>query len=310
MKLVFMGTPAFADSVLRALIASRHDVAAVFTRADAEKGRGHKLVPPPVKVTATAHAIPVFQPKTLRDGEAERILREISPDCIVVAAYGRILPHEIITLPKHGCINLHGSLLPRLRGAAPIQRAIIDGEETTGITVMRMDDGLDTGDMMLKEGFAVGDMYFPDVLEKLSEIAGRLILTALDAVENGTATYEKQNDALATYADKISKEDHLLDTSLPADVLLRRIRALAPETYADLPCGRFKITRAELSPESYGGRPGAVAAICAKGDGWADVICGGGTSLRIKRLIPEGKGEQTAGDAARGRRLVPTEKEV
>lgn len=304
MKLVFMGTPEFADSALKTLIGSRHEVAAVFTRADAEKGRGHKLIPPPVKVTAEANSIPVFQPKTLRDGEAEEILRGIAPDCIVVAAYGRILPHGIITLPKYGCINLHGSLLPRLRGAAPIQRAIIDGEEVTGITVMRMDDGLDTGDMMLKEGFPIAGMYYPEVLEKLSETASRLIIKALDALEDGTAVFEKQDDALSTYADKILKEDHLLDLSLPAEAVLRRIYALAPEVLAELPTGRFKITRAELSPVNYGGKAGDIAALSAKGDGWADVVCGGGTALRILRLIPEGKGEQTAGDAARGRRLA------
>ena len=304
MKLVFMGTPEFADSALRTLISSRHEVAAVFTRADAEKGRGHRLVPPPVKVTAVENSIPVYQPNTLRDGEAERILREISPDCIVVAAYGRILPHEIITLPKYGCINLHGSLLPRLRGAAPIQRAILEGEKTTGITVMRMDDGLDTGDMILKEGFEIGETYYPEVLEKLSEISSRLIIKALDTIEDGTAVYEKQDDSLSTYADKITKEDYALDPSLPAGVLLRRIRALWPEAFITLPSGRFKITKAVVSPEKYGGTPGAVAALSAKGDGWADVVCGDGTALRVLKLIPEGKGEQTAGDAARGRRLA------
>ncbi len=304
MKLVFMGTPEFADSALKTLISSRHEVAAVFTRADAEKGRGHKLVPPPVKVTAAANSIPVYQPRTLRDGEAERILRGIGPDCVVVAAYGRILPHEIIALPKYGCVNLHGSLLPRLRGAAPIQRAIIDGEPETGVTVMRMDDGLDTGDMMLKEGFPIGNMYFPEVLDRMSEIASRLIIKALDMLEDGTARFLKQDGSKATYADKITDGDRILDFSLPGDALERRVRALAPDVWAALPCGRFKITKAAVSPERYAGKTGEIAALSPKGEGWADVVCGGGTALRILRLIPEGKGEQTAGDACRGRKLV------
>ena len=177
MKIVFMGTPEFAESSLAALLSSRHQVIGVFTQPDKPKGRGYKLVPPPVKELAMAHGIPVYQPQKMRDGEALSILQELQPDLIAVVAYGKILPKEILELPKYGCVNVHGSLLPKYRGAGPIQWSVINGEPVTGVTTMYMGEGLDTGDMILKKETPIGENEtYGELHDRLKEIGAQALL--------------------------------------------------------------------------------------------------------------------------------------
>ena len=187
MKIVFMGTPEFAESSLAALLSSRHQVVGVFTQPDKPKGRGYKLVPPPVKELAMAHSIPVYQPQKMRDGEALAILQQLQPDLIAVVAYGKILPKEILELPKYGCVNVHGSLLPKYRGAGPIQWSVIDGEPVTGVTTMYMGEGLDTGDMILKKETPIGENEtYGELHDRLKEIGAQALLETLDLIEEGT----------------------------------------------------------------------------------------------------------------------------
>ena len=199
MKILFMGTPDFALFSLRALCDAGENVVGVVTQTDKPKGRGYELCPPPVKVFAEERGIPVYQPKTLRGDEFAETLSQIDPEMIIVVAYGKILPENVINYPKYGCINVHGSLLPKYRGAAPMQRAIIDGEAVTGITTMYMDVGLDTGDMIMKREVEIGaDDNFEDIHDKLGECGAKLLLETVNAIRNGTATREKQNDAEMT----------------------------------------------------------------------------------------------------------------
>ncbi len=186
MKIVFMGTPEFAESSLAALLSSRHQVVGVFTQPDKPKGRGYQLVPPPVKELAMAHKLPVYQPQTLRDGEALAISRKLQPDLIAVVAYGKILPKEILELPQYGCVNVHGSLLPKYRGAGPIQWSVINGEPVTGVTTMYMGEGLDTGDMILKKETPIGENEtYGELHDRLKEIGAQALLETLDLIEEG-----------------------------------------------------------------------------------------------------------------------------
>lgn len=247
MKTVFMGTPDFAVPALRALI-SRHEVAAVFSQQDKPKGRGHRLVAPPVKECALAEGIPVYQPGTLRDGEALSILKEIRPEVVVVAAYGKILPQEILVLPPFGCINIHASLLPKYRGAAPVHRAVLNGDPVTGVTTMQMAEGIDTGDMLLQAQLPVTEEDTTVTLfEKLSELGARLLLDTLDGLKNGTVRPQPQDETLASYASMITKDMAPIDWSKPAEEIGRQIRGLQPWPVAfTLYRGQpMKITRAK-----------------------------------------------------------------
>lgn len=247
MKTVFMGTPDFAVLALRALM-SRHEVAAVFTQQDKPKGRGHQLVAPPVKQCALEEGIPVYQPGTLRDGSALSILEKIRPEVIVVAAYGKILPKEILTLPRFGCINIHASLLPKYRGAAPIHRAVLNGDPVTGVTTMQMAEGLDTGDMLLQAQLPVSEEDTTVTLfEKLSELGARLLLDTLDGIESGTVHPRPQDEDSATYASMITKDMAPIDWSRPAEEISRQVRGLQPWPVAStLYRGQpMKITRAK-----------------------------------------------------------------
>ena len=204
MKILFMGTPDFALFSLRALVDAGENVAAVVPQTDTPKGRGMTLSPPPVKVYATERGIPVYQPKTLKDGAFETELRAIDPDIIIVVAYGKILPKYVLDYPKYGCINIHGSLLPKYRGAAPMQRAIMEGETVTGVTSMYMAEGLDTGDMLLTEEVAIApDDNFEAVHDKLGAAGARVLLRTVDAAKRGDLHPIKQNDADSTYAAKL-----------------------------------------------------------------------------------------------------------
>ena len=215
MRVLFMGTPDFAVPTLKALCSSGYDVVGVITQPDKPKGRGHHLMPPPVKEYALERGLEVYQPLTLRGEEFASLLSSLDPEVIVVVAYGKILPVNVLEYPKYKCVNVHGSLLPEYRGAAPMQRAIIDGKSETGITTMLMAAGLDTGDMLLKETVAIGeDDNFEDIHDRLSVVGADLLIKTLEGLEDGSITPEKQDDSLSTYAAKIEKSDCELDFRL------------------------------------------------------------------------------------------------
>lgn len=282
MRIVFMGTPVFAQTALEALIAAGYEVCAVFTQPDKPKNRGKQVQMPPVKECALSHGIAVYQPQSLRRGEdapqALSTLRELSPECIVVAAYGQILPKEVLDLPKYGCINIHASLLPRYRGAAPIQRAIQNGETETGITTMYMAEGLDTGDMIMKSVTPITpEMTGSELHDILAAQGAQLIVQTLEALENGTAQRTPQQGE-SCYASMISKEELKLDFTKPAEVVHNFIRAMssAPCAYTTLDGKRLKVYGARLGAQAQGAAgtiadPARFAVVC--GDGRCVELC-------------------------------------
>ena len=227
LRVVFAGTPDFAASSLAAVLDSEHEVVAVYTQPDRPAGRGRKLTPSPVKQLAQAQALPVYQPVSLKDAEAQAELAALNADVMVVVAYGLLLPQAVLDTPRLGCINVHASLLPRWRGAAPIQRAIEAGDSASGVTIMQMDEGLDTGAMLMKESVAVDRLTAGDIHDRLSEIGGKLIVRALEGVATGTARPTAQSSDGATYASKIVPEDARLDWHEDAAHTERRVRAFA-----------------------------------------------------------------------------------
>ena len=249
MRVVFMGTPDFAVPVLEALTESKHEVVAVVTQPDKRKGRGKEMQYTPVKTAALNHGIEVYQPAKVKDEEFQNVLRDINADVIVVVAFGQILPPSIIHMPKYGCINVHASLLPKYRGAAPIQWAVIDGEKETGITTMQMDEGLDTGDMMLKEVVPVDEKETGGSLhDKLAACGGKIILETLQKVEDGTVTYTKQDDSKSNYAKMLDKNLGKIDFTKKAVEIERLIRGLNPwpSAYTKLNGKTLKIWDADV----------------------------------------------------------------
>ncbi len=304
-KILFMGTPDFAKVQLEALIGAGADVIGVVTQPDKPKGRKMVLTPPPVKVCAEEHNIPVYQPKTLRGDEFAAVLDELAPELIIVAAYGKILPENVINYPKLGCINVHGSLLPKYRGAAPIQRSIIDGERETGITIMYMDVGLDTGDMLSKVTVPI-EIFdnFETMHDKLADAGAKLLLETVEAMENGTAKREKQDDLKSTYAAKIENEDCVLDFDDEAINVHNRIRGLSPFPLAVVSHGdrALKIIRTELSDTVKEHKnPGEVIRLDASKN-IIEVACRVG-SVAITNLLPEGKNRMNASDFINGRKI-------
>lgn len=259
MRIVFMGTPEFAQASLQKLIETGHNIVGVFTQPDKPKGRGYKLVAPPVKELALEHNIPVYQPEKMKDGTALSILKELNPDLIAVVAYGRILPKDILELPKYGCINVHGSLLPKYRGAGPIQWSVIDGEPVTGVTTMYMGEGLDTGDMILKKETPIGENEtYGELHDRLKEIGAEALVETIALIEQGKAPREKQDDSLSSYAPMLDKKIAKIDFNKPAQQLHNLIRGLSPWPVAHTTVGGklLKVHRAVLS--SGKGEPGAV----------------------------------------------------
>lgn len=229
MRVIFMGTPDFAVPSLQKLLNRGDDVCAVYTQPDKPKGRGHKLMPPPVKELALKHNIPVYQPPTLRDEVACSQIAALAPDVIVVAAYGKLLPKAVLDTPKYGCINVHGSLLPKYRGAAPIQWAVINGDKTAGVTTMYMGEGMDTGDMLLKAETPVEpDETAGQLFDRLMVLGAELLGETLDRLENGTLERTPQNESEATHAPMLSKEMSKIDWSRPAHEIHNLIRGLNP----------------------------------------------------------------------------------
>ena len=310
MRIVFMGTPDFAKTALLAINEKYSgQVVGVVTRQDTPKNRGHVMTPPPVKVAALGAGIPVYQPANLKEENFREILEEMNPDIIVVAAYGRLLPPYVLEYPRLGCINIHASLLPKYRGAAPIQRAILAGEKEIGVTIMRMAEGLDTGDMYAKGAFDATEGNFEQIHDKLAALGAELVLETMEALENGTAVAEPQDDALSTYAAKIEKADRILDFGAKAEEVVNKIRAFSPVPGAEakLPSGIVKITAATLVDEVPTGEPGTVASLSAKGAGLL-IVNGTDARIRIERLIPQGKKEMSAGDFIRGRRITEADR--
>ncbi|MBQ9112852.1 MAG: methionyl-tRNA formyltransferase [Clostridia bacterium] len=303
MKILFMGTPDFALFSLRALAESEHSIVGVVTQPDKPRGRGYALTPPPVKVFATEKGFPVYQPNTLRGEEFETLLGELAPDVIVVVAYGKILPKNVLDYPRYGCINVHGSLLPEYRGAAPMQRAIIDGKKVTGITTMYMADGIDTGDMLLKDEVVIEENdNFEDIHDKLGACGAALIVKTLAGLEAGEIQRQPQDDALATHAAKITKEDCLIDWALDARRLHDLIRGLSPIplAFTHTADGKLlKVIKADIFKED--GACGQAGEVISVEDGIC-VACGKGC-LRLLKVLPEGKSRMDACDFVRGRKV-------
>ncbi len=303
MRILFMGTPDFALFTLRALCEAGEEIVGVVTQPDKPKGRGYALQPPPVKVYAEERGLPVYQPTTLKDGAFDDTLHALAPDVIVVVAYGKILPRSVLNYPKHGCINVHGSLLPAYRGAAPMQRAILEGCTETGVTTMQMAEGLDTGDMLLVRRIPIGENdNFETVHDALGVAGAEALLETLAAIRAGTLRATAQDEAGATYAAKITKEDCLLDFTVPAARVHDRVRALSPVplSFTHTPDGKLlKVIESRVGAARTHAAPGTVLSLgeCVT------VACGEGTTLELWRVLPEGKGRMSAADYNRGRRL-------
>lgn len=307
MKILFMGTPELAKTCLEAVYNKvGAEIIGVVTQTDKPKGRGMKLIPSPVKVFAEEHGIPVFQPQTLKNGAFEEELNTLAPEMIIVAAYGKILPPYVLNYPKYGCICAHGSILPKYRGASPIQRAIIDGETETGITAMYMDDGIDTGDIIkIYPCEILPDDNFGTVHDKLAIIAGEAMCDVIDMTENGTVTRTKQDDSKSNYAAKIEKEDTIVDFTKNARDVVNLIRGLSPIPYAvtKTPDGKLlKLSDAHLSSFNGSGEAGEVVSLDSKGEGEIVISCGDG-NIAVSGVVPEGKKSMSAADFIRGRKI-------
>ncbi len=302
MKILFMGTPDYALECLRAVHANPNaEIVGVVTQPDKPKGRGMKMIPPPVKIYAEEHSLPVYQPTTLKDGAFEEDLRALDPDMIIVAAYGKILPAYIIDYPKYGCINAHASILPRHRGAAPINRAIMEGDTITGVTAMYMDYGLDTGDIILTITTPITEEDDVSTLhDRLALIGGEAMSKVIDMTVDGTITHTPQSDEGSTYAAKITKEDAKLDFSHTADEICRKIRGLSTGALTHTPDGKLlKITSAHKGCVCSCEVTGTVTSV---DNGEITVSCCDG-SVCFTGVIPEGKSRMSAADYIRGRKI-------
>ncbi len=304
LKLVFAGTSEFAVPALRTLLSAGYDLGAVITRPDRPAGRGRRPRPSPVRGAAEALGLPVRTPERLHDPGELAALAALEPDWLVVAAYGRILRPAVLALPRHGCLNLHASLLPRWRGAAPVAHALLAGDPRTGVTLMRMDEGLDTGPMLARVETSIEEEDDRGRLTaRLAEMAARLLVESLPAASEGRLGEEPQDPALATLAPPLRAADGALDWRLPADAIERRVRAFTPEPGAFTTVGgrRLLVRRVRAASPPVPLAPGEVGAP-APGQG-VPIGCGAGTAARLLRVQPAGGREMDAEAAARGRHL-------
>lgn len=302
LDIIFMGTPDFADESLKALINSRHNIKAVFTQPDKPKGRGYKMIPSPVKVTALENNIEVYQPTSLRKGEdAEKslkIIQDINPDIIIVVAYGQILPKTILELPRLGCVNIHGSLLPSYRGAAPIEMCVMNGEKETGVTSMYMGEGLDTGDMLISEKTEIGENETAlELRARLSVIGAEVLLKTIDGLINNTITPQKQNDEESSYAHCITKNMSLLDFSKPAITVHNVIRSITGFTIFE--GKRLKIYTSEVVDKEYDLPNGSIV-----DEKEFIVVCGDKKGVKFTTIQPEGKKKMNTSDYLRGKKIT------
>jgi len=303
-KILFMGTPDFAVPSLAALIRSGRDVAGVVTQPDRPKGRGRQAARPPVKVLAQSHGIAVYQPEKVRDAAFLEVFRGIAPELVVVAAFGQILPKEILVCPKYGCINVHPSLLPRCRGAAPIQWTLIRGETETGVTIMQMDEGVDSGGILLQEETPIGpEEDFGALHDRLSLMGAELLIGAVEAVESGKAVCTPQDPALATFAPRLKKEDGRIRWERSCREILNLIRGLSPVpgAYTCLNGKVLKIFSAAISECRHEKVPGTAGPLAEEG---LAVAAGDGHVL-LRDVQLENKNRMPIGDFLRGCRLGP-----
>ena len=299
MKLVFMGTPDFAVPCLEELIKAGHEIVGVFTQPDKPVGRKRVMTPPPVKVCAEKNGITVYQPDSVRTEESLTLMKELNPDCVVVVAYGKIIPSEMLKLPKLGFVNVHGSLLPKYRGAAPIQWSIIDGEKKTGVTTMQMDDGIDTGDMLEVSETEIGENETAgELFDRLAEMGGKLIVSTLSKLEKGELTPIPQDHKKSNYAKIISKEMALIDFNMSAENVFNLIRGFNPWPIAYTIIGdkRLKVFAAEKIG-SVNGKSGEVVA----SDGTLTVAFGDGNGLKFTDVQLEGSKRMSATEMLKGR---------
>lgn len=302
LRVLFMGTPDFALNSCKAVYESCNLVGVV-TQPDRPKGRGGKMSAPPVKEFAIEHGLPCWQPTVLKDGSFQAVLDQTKPDLIVVAAYGRILPEYILNYPRYGCINVHGSLLPQYRGAAPIQRAVINGEAETGITIMKMAKGMDTGDMILQVSTPItADDTAGTLFDRLSVLGADALLQAIAMLFNGTAVFTPQNDAMATYAPMIEKAEAAVDFNRTATEVKNLIMGMNPAPGAFVDCNDYRIKLHEAAlGNSAKGRSGTISEITANG---ISVICGDGNTVLIKSMQKQGKNKTDAYSYACGAKLA------
>lgn len=306
MRLIFAGTPEAALPSLRALLDSRHEVVAVLTRADAPTGRGRRLRPSPVKTLAEEAGVPVLTPATLKDPDVQQQLRDLAPDVAPVVAYGKLIPPAALEIPIHGWVNLHFSMLPAWRGAAPAQRAVLAGQRETGMTVFRLDEGLDTGEVITSRAAAIGEHETSgQLLERLAVSGADLLLEAVDALDTAAATFTTQDHDAATHAPKLTTSEARIDWTLPAEQVGAHIRGMSPDpgAWTMLEGARIKILGTEELPEQadeFTLRPGRLAATRRH------LLVGTGSApLALAQLAPPGKRPMRAADWARGAGLDP-----
>ncbi|OAT51754.1 methionyl-tRNA formyltransferase [Providencia heimbachae] len=301
LKIIFAGTPDFAAKHLAALLKTKHQIVGVLTRHDKPAGRGKKLTSSPVKILAEEHDIPVFQPITLRDTANQQWIKDQDADLMIVVAYGLILPQAVLDIPRLGCFNVHGSLLPRWRGAAPIQRAIWAGDHETGVTIMQMDAGLDTGDMLYKATLPItAEDTSATLYDKLAITGPEALIHTVDMLSSGKCTPEKQDDTLANYAEKLSKEEARIDWLQPAEHIERCIRAFNPwpMSYFMVQEQLIKVWHAEVITDQHNKQPGTIISADKKG---ISIATGSGI-LNITQLQPPGKKAMSAQDLLNSRR--------
>ena len=303
MRVVYMGTPDFAVKPLEALIYNNYEVVGVFTQPDKPVGRKAILTPPPVKVVAENNNIPVFQPDTLKNGEGVKILETLKPDVVIVVAYGKILPKDFLEFAKFGCINIHGSILPEYRGAAPIQWSVLDGKEFAGVTSMQMNEGLDTGDILLVEKTKIGENETSgDLYERLTVLGAGVLIKTLEAIKNDSLNPQKQDDSKSSYAKMLDKSLSKIDWNLSAQEVHNKIRGLDPWPVAltSFDGKNLKLFRSKLLNEEYNESVGTVL----KSKDGIVVVCGDKKAVLITEVQLEGKKRMSALDFSRGAKLT------
>lgn len=302
MRIIFMGTPDFSVPCLEALINSDNEVVGVFTQPDKPKGRGYELTPPPVKVCALNNNLPVFQPASMRNGEALEIIKLLNADLIIVVAFGKILPKEILESVKYGCINIHASLLPKLRGAAPIQWSILNGEKETGVTSMQMDVGLDTGDMLIKKAVAIDEnITAEELFDKLSAMGAEVLIETIEALKNNELKPEKQDNTLSNYAPIITKDICPIDFTKSAQEVHNKVRGLYswPIATTVINGKKFKIHKSKILAENFVGNPGEIV----DNNNRLVIMCGDGICVEILEIQAEGKKKMDTQSFLRGQHI-------
>lgn len=304
MKIVFMGTPDFSVPCLNALIENGHEVVLVVTQADKPKGRGHKLTPPPVKECAVKHGIPVYQPASMKSDEVFEVLKEANADIFIVVAYGKILPGRILNLPPYGCVNVHASLLPKYRGAAPIQWSIINGETKTGVTTMQMDEGLDTGDMLMKIEVPIAPDETGETLHDKLSLAGKdVLIKTLTALQAGTLQPQKQNDAESCYASMIDKQLAKIDFSKSADEICCLIRAMNSYPYAQTFYEGKLLKIVKATPVKLNNLTSENGAITDVKENGFTIKCGNG-AVFVTEIQMEGKRKMPVSEYVKGNTIT------